>query len=391
MNTKTQLIQFLFHLPSSLNLINPLHHYLLQIQNPKKPISPKIKMAPKNPLFLLLLLLHLMSPAAAEVPAVIVFGDSSVDAGNNNVISTLLKSNFQPYGRDFDGGRPTGRFSNGRIPPDYISQAFGLKSNIPAYLDPNYGIGDFATGVCFASAGTGYDNATSNVLNVIPLWKELEYFADYQSKLRAYVGDQRGNKIISEALYLMSLGTNDFLENYYTFPTRRSQFNVKQYQDFLVSLSKGFITELYSLGARKISLTGVPPMGCLPLERATNFEHGHDCVHEYNEVATEFNGKLDSMSRELEKELHGLRILFTKDVYGLLLDMIGNPKSYGFEVAGVACCATGMFEMGYLCNRHSLTCSDANKYVFWDAFHPSEKTNQIVASHLIPILLNKFK
>ncbi|CAN1232726.1 GDSL esterase/lipase At2g42990 [Linum perenne] len=309
-----------------------------------------------------------MSPAAAEVPAVIVFGDSSVDAGNNNVISTLLKSNFQPY-----------------------AQAFGLKSNIPAYLDPNYGIGDFATGVCFASAGTGYDNATSNVLNVIPLWKELEYFADYQSKLRAYVGDQRGNKIISEALYLMSLGTNDFLENYYTFPTRRSQFNVKQYQDFLVSLSKGFITELYSLGARKISLTGVPPMGCLPLERATNFEHGHDCVHEYNEVATEFNGKLDSMSRELEKELHGLRILFTKDVYGLLLDMIGNPKSYGFEVAGVACCATGMFEMGYLCNRHSLTCSDANKYVFWDAFHPSEKTNQIVASHLIPILLNKFK
>ncbi|CAN1843347.1 GDSL esterase/lipase At2g42990 [Linum perenne] len=218
-----------------------------------------------------------MSPAAAEVPAVIVFGDSSVDAGNNNVISTLLKSNFQPYGRDFDGGRPTGRFSN----------------------------------------------------NVIPLWKELEYFADYQSKLRAYVGDQRGNKIISEALYLMSLGTNDFLENYYTFPMRRSQFNVKQYQDFLVSLSKGFITELYSLGARKISLTGVPPMGCLPLERATNFEHGHDCVHEYNEVATEFNGKLDSMSRELEKELHGLRILFTKDVYGLLLDMIGNPKSYG--------------------------------------------------------------
>ncbi|CAN1843341.1 GDSL esterase/lipase At2g42990 [Linum perenne] len=330
MNTKTQLIQFLFHLPSSFNLINPLHHYLLQIQNPKKPTSPKKKkMAPKNPLFWLLLLLHLMSPAAAEVPAVIVFGDSSVDAGNNNVISTLLKSNFQPYGRDFDGGRPTGRFSNGRIPPDYISQAFGLKSNIPAYLDPNYGIGDFATGVCFASAGTGYDNATSNVLNVIPLWKELEYFADYQSKLRAYVGDQRGNKIISEALYLMSLGTNDFLENYYTFPMRRSQFNVKQYQDFLVSLSKGFITELYSLGARKISLTGVPPMGCLPLERATNFEHGHDCVHEYNEVATEFNGKLDSMSRELEKELHGLRILFTKDVYGLLLDMIGNPKSYG--------------------------------------------------------------
>jgi hypothetical protein len=31
-------------------------------------------------------------------------------------------------------------------------------------LDPAYTIADFATGVCFASAGTGYDNATSDVL-----------------------------------------------------------------------------------------------------------------------------------------------------------------------------------------------------------------------------------
>ena len=106
----------------------------------------------------------------AKVPAIIVFGDSSVDAGNNNEVSTLLKSNFQPYGRDFYGGNPTGRFSNGRIPTDFISEAFGLKPAIPAYLDPNYGIEDFATGVCFASAGTGYDNATSNVAvcNIYP-------------------------------------------------------------------------------------------------------------------------------------------------------------------------------------------------------------------------------
>jgi hypothetical protein len=99
-----------------------------------------------------------------HVPAVIVFGDSSVDSGNNNKIATLLKSNFKPYGRDFEGGRPTGRFCNGRVPPDFIAEAFGVKKNIPAYLDPAYTIDDFVTGVCFASAGTGYDNATSDVL-----------------------------------------------------------------------------------------------------------------------------------------------------------------------------------------------------------------------------------
>lgn len=100
----------------------------------------------------------------AIVPAIIVFGDSTVDSGNNNQISTLLKSNFEPYGRDFIGGQPTGRFSNGRLPTDFISEAFGIKPTVPAYLDPTYDIKDFATGVCFASAGTGYDNATSDVL-----------------------------------------------------------------------------------------------------------------------------------------------------------------------------------------------------------------------------------
>ena len=100
----------------------------------------------------------------AKVPAIIVFGDSSVDSGYNNGISTILKSNFEPYGRDFFSNQPTGRFSNGRIPTDFISEAFGLKPTIPAYLDPMYNIADFATGVCFASAGTGYDNATADVL-----------------------------------------------------------------------------------------------------------------------------------------------------------------------------------------------------------------------------------
>lgn len=98
------------------------------------------------------------------VPAIIIFGDSSVDAGNNNFIPTVARSNFEPYGRDFPGGKPTGRFCNGRIPTDFISEAFGIKPYVPAYLDPMYNISDFATGVSFASAATGYDNATSNVL-----------------------------------------------------------------------------------------------------------------------------------------------------------------------------------------------------------------------------------
>jgi hypothetical protein len=62
------------------------------------------------------------------------------------------------------GGGATGRFCNGRLPPDFVSEALGLPPLVPAYLDPAYSIQDFATGVVFASAGTGLDNRTASVL-----------------------------------------------------------------------------------------------------------------------------------------------------------------------------------------------------------------------------------
>lgn len=81
----------------------------------------------------LLLLLPLLSGAldivkAREIAArynvtcILVFGDSSVDSGNNNFIVTTIKSNFLPYGKDFFNGRPTGRFSNGRLATDFIGK-----------------------------------------------------------------------------------------------------------------------------------------------------------------------------------------------------------------------------------------------------------------------------
>ncbi|KAF5461140.1 hypothetical protein F2P56_020959 [Juglans regia] len=340
--------------------------------------------------FLLAHLLLQLSNIYARVPAIIVFGDSSVDSGNNNQISTILKSNFEPYGRDFISGQPTGRFSNGRIPTDFISEAFGIKPTIPAYLDPTYDIKDFASGVCFASAGTGYDNATSDVLSVIPLWKEMEYYKEYQKDLRGYLGEEKANEVLCEALYLMSIGTNDFLENYYVLPRRWSEFSIEEYQHFLAGIAGNFIRELYNLGARKICIGGVPPMGCLPLERTTNILSGSECIEEYNNVAKDFNEKLKGLIANLNKELAGIRLVFSNP-YDILLEIIQNPESFGFEDTAKACCGTGLFEMSYLCDQiNPFTCSDANKYIFWDSFHPTEKTNGIVADNVMKSSLAEF-
>ncbi|KAL1815324.1 hypothetical protein ACET3Z_017898 [Daucus carota] len=319
----------------------------------------------------------------AKVASIIVFGDSTVDSGNNNHISTILRSDFGPYGRDFINGQPTGRFSNGRIVTDFISEGFQLKPVIPAYLDSSYGIADFATGVCFASAGTGYDDATSNVLSVMPLQRELQYYKEYQTRLREYLGNEKAEKIIAESLYLISMGTNDFLENYYILPYRSSQYSVEGYQQLLTGIARKLIQDLYNLGARKISLGGVPPMGCLPLERARRILYGSDCIEEYNNVARNFNSKLQDLVNNLSKELPGIQVVFSNP-YDMLLKIIKDPHSYGFESTAKACCASGRFEMGYLCNSYStLTCQDADKYVFWDSFHPTQKTNSILAQNAI--------
>lgn len=96
--------------------------------------------------------------------------------------------------------------------------------------------------------------------SVIPLWKELEYYKEYQKKLSEYLGSSKDNKVLGEALYLVSLGTNDFLENYYIVPGRSSQYSVKEYQNFLAKIVRNFIVELYHLGARKMSISGLPPI-----------------------------------------------------------------------------------------------------------------------------------
>lgn len=71
--------------------------------------------------FFLLLLALLLAASNSQplVPAMFIFGDSVVDAGNNNHLDTIVKANFPPYGRDFVNHRPTGRFCNGKLASDF--------------------------------------------------------------------------------------------------------------------------------------------------------------------------------------------------------------------------------------------------------------------------------
>lgn len=61
-----------------------------------------------------------------QVPCFFIFGDSLADNGNNNPLATLAKVNYSPYGIDYPGGLPTGRFTNGKTTVDILGRSYCL-------------------------------------------------------------------------------------------------------------------------------------------------------------------------------------------------------------------------------------------------------------------------
>ncbi|KAF0915722.1 hypothetical protein E2562_038428 [Oryza meyeriana var. granulata] len=270
---------------------------------------------------------YICAAAADKVPAIIVFGDSTVDAGNNNYILTVAKGNFPPYGRDFDGGVATGRFSNGRLVTDFLSEALGLPSSVPAYLDTSYTIDQLASGVSFASGGTGLDDLTATVASVITLSQQLEYFKEYKEKLKLAKGEYVANEIITEALYVFSIGTNDFIINYFNLPLRPAHYTTAEYIAYLVAEADAAVRAAYELGARKIFFAGLAPIGCLPSARTLNHDPG-ECNEEHSQVAVAFNAELTEAIGKLNDELTGARVVYS-DTYDVLSAVLSSPSDYG--------------------------------------------------------------
>ncbi|KAI3764951.1 hypothetical protein L2E82_14969 [Cichorium intybus] len=350
--------------------------------------------------FLLHILLILVSNAKPQnivtkttlnhkISAVLVFGDSTSDPGNNNYILTPFKGNFPPYGKDFANQKPTGRFTNGLLASDIIARYLGIKDNVPPYLDPSLTIHDLMTGVSFASAGSGYDPLTPTISNVIPLPRQLEYFREYKVKLTAKLGVLRAKEIINDAIYLVSAGTNDFVVNYFTLPIRRQEYSLPSYMDFLMNKELDFLQGLWNEGARKIGVAGLPPMGCLPIVITLFSENAvsdRGCIDYFSSVARTYNSMLQTGLNimQFNNAHQGGRITYF-DTYSPLFDVVAGHK-YGFKEVKLGCCGTGLLETTFLCNPKSNICPDASKYAFWDSIHPTQEVYKIIFESVQPVI-----
>ncbi|PIN09024.1 Triacylglycerol lipase [Handroanthus impetiginosus] len=336
---------------------------------------------------LLIISLVLLASASmapkADARAFFVFGDSLVDNGNNNYLITSARADSPPYGIDYPSHRPTGRFSNGLTIPDIISERLGMESPMP-YLSPFWKGQKLLAGANFASAGVGILNDTGfQFLNIIRIGKQLEYFQQYQTRVADMIGADQTNALVNQALVLITLGGNDFVNNYYLVPfsVRSRQFALPDYVRYLISEYRKVLRKLYDLGARRVLVTGTGPMGCVPAELAQRSRAG-ECSVELQRAAGLFNPQLTDMLNSLNSEL-GANVFVAANTFTMHMDFISNPQAYGFITSKVACCGQGPYNGIGLCTPLSNLCPNRDVYVFWDPFHPSEKANRIIVEQIL--------
>ncbi|KAG4972224.1 hypothetical protein JHK85_038645 [Glycine max] len=245
----------------------------------------------------------------------------------------------------------------------FSTENLGFTSYPPAYLNLKAKGNNLLNGANFASAASGYYDPTAKLYHAIPLSQQLEHYKECQNILVGTVGQPNASSIISGAIYLISAGNSDFIQNYYINPL--------------------LYKNLYALGARRIGVTSLPPMGCLPAAITLFGSDSNRCVVKLNNDSVNFNKKLNTTSQSLQKSLSGLKLVIL-DIYQPLYDLVTKPSENGFFEARKACCGTGLLETSVLCNQKSIgTCANASEYVFWDGFHPSDAANKVLSDDLL--------
>ncbi|KAK6287187.1 hypothetical protein POUND7_013366 [Theobroma cacao] len=319
--------------------------------------------------------------APAQFPAMFVLGDSLVDNGNNNGLSSLAKSNYLPYGIDFPGG-PTGRFSNGNTIVDFLGDLLGLPL-LPAFTATFTGERDVRSGVNYASAAAGIlDESGLNLGDRFSLSQQVQNLGSTLNQLRNQMDEVQLKQYLRKSLVVMNIGSNDYINNYLkpSFYSSSSTYNPEDYADLLIMNYAGQIMALYRLGLRKFLLAGIGPLGCIPNQLATGLAPPGKCVSAVNDMVRIFNKRLKSLVDQLNANHTDAGAIFVYgNTYGAFNDILGSPATYGFSATDRGCCGIGRNRGQITCLPFSIPCSNRDEYIFWDAYHPTQAFNEIIA------------
>lgn len=96
-----------------------------------------------------------------------------------------------------------------------------------------------------------------------------------------------------------------------------------------------------------------------------------------------FNPQLSRALGEMNARVGRPGAFMAANSFRVHFDFISNPAAFGFATARDACCGQGPNNGLGLCTAMSNLCADRDAYVFWDAYHPTEKANRIIVSQFV--------
>ncbi|KAG5522023.1 hypothetical protein RHGRI_034288 [Rhododendron griersonianum] len=329
------------------------------------------------------------SASGCQFPAVFNFGDSNSDTG---AASTMIRLVPPPNGQTFFG-KPSGRYSDGRLIFDFIAEKLGLPY-LSAYLD-SMGT-NFRHGANFAVGGATIKPEPS----VNPIHLSLQLYQFEQFKSRAIELYNQGNKLyamslprpewFSKALYTTDIGQNDLHYGLLLLTEEQVKASIPGLIDhFALAIEK-----LYQEGARAFWIHNTGPIGCLPFfvisnPPKTGNADPNGCIKSYNEVAQEFNKQLKDRVTQLRNKFQDALLVYV-DIYKAKYSLISEAKQHGF-----------VNPLGFCCGHHKdsslkcwddaevngtkvygASCSNPSEYISWDEIHYTEAANYWISNRI---------
>ncbi|KAG8380208.1 hypothetical protein BUALT_Bualt07G0169500 [Buddleja alternifolia] len=264
---------------------------------------------------------------------------------------------------------------------------------IPPYLHPrkrNYQ--NIYHGVNFASAGAGVLSDTFQGL-VIDLRTQLKYYKREVAQLKSQKGHSNSSTILSSAVYLFSIGTNDYISPFLLNSSLLASYSHSKYVKMVIGNLTIVVKEIYKNGGRKFRFLNLGELGCLPGLRILRPETKGGCLEEASDLAKLHNKALHKLLSKMKQQLHGFKY-FIYDFNTNLNQKITQPLQYGLKEGKKACCGTGLFNGIFSCGGKRLikefkVCENPGEFVFWDSYHLTERVYKQMADQMWSIGIKK--
>ncbi|CAI0418762.1 unnamed protein product [Linum tenue] len=234
---------------------------------------------------------------------------------------TLARANYGPYGIDFPLGA-TGRFTNGVENLRNAQRLIGFQNFIPPFARAR-APREVLRGVNFASGAAGIREETGNNLgDHASLSQQVTNFGNVvQVMLRYFRGDASLlNSYLGRCIFFSGMGSNDYLNNYFmsNFYTTSSDYTPKAFASVLLQDYANQLAKMYTMGARKVIVTSVGQIGCIPYQLArytANNNTGNNssrCNEKINDAVSMFNSGLKRLVQRFNggTELPGAKFVY---------------------------------------------------------------------------------